>query len=137
MGSGRLIILRNTTAIGEKYVHPLFNLTQPDFSDQIARLYRPVALDPDDLVSSSDDEDDTQGTMLLPTHHTRSGDTDAGKSSNKEGRIRLGDVWDEREELFGIGGSDDEDDFLDHPRRSTGTPSPAQTAGPKIVVTSS
>lgn len=75
--------------------------------------------------------------MLLPTHHTRSGDTDAGKSSNKEGRIRLGDVWDEREELFGIGDSEDEDNFLDRPRRSTGLPSPAQTAGPKIVVTSS
>jgi hypothetical protein len=46
------------------------------------------------------------GTQLLSTHH-RSATLDRpgkGKSAN-----RLGDVWDEREELFGIGESDDED----------------------------
>ena len=76
--------------------------------------------------------------MLLPTHHDRSGNSNA-KPSNKDGRIRLGDVWDEREELFGIGDSDDDDndDVQDPPRRPTVSHSPMQTAGPKIVVTSS
>ena len=114
----------------------LFLIT--DISSQIARLYRPIALDPDELISSSEDEEDMMGTMLLPTHHTRPGGTNAAKtSSNKEGRIRLGDVWDEREELFGIGDSDDEDDLLGRPRASPGLASPAHTVGPKIVVTSS
>ena len=96
-------------------------------------------------ASSSDEEDDQRGTMLLPTHHDRRGlgITNAAQnvSPNKSDRIRIGDVWDEREELFGIGDSDESDDEerprSSEPPRSSGTATPQQTAGPKIVVTSS
>ena len=71
-----------------------------------------------------------------------------GSAKSKSGKIRLGDVWDEREELFGIGDSDEDEDI---PATSSGrtkaSPSnrrdeeassaPGQNAGPKIIVTSS
>jgi hypothetical protein len=67
------------------------------------------------------------GTQLLPTHH-RSATLDRpgkGKSAN-----RLGDVWDEREELFGIGESDEDED-VDADDDGVGyVPQP-----PKILVT--
>lgn len=82
--------------------------------------------------------------MLLPTHYERAGlgITNAGIPA-KAGRIRLGDVWDEREELFGIGDSDSEDDgeggaaSRSRPPRSPAVATPLQGKGPKIVVTSS
>ncbi|KAL5484903.1 hypothetical protein ACEPAI_7545 [Sanghuangporus weigelae] len=123
---------------------------------EIARLYRPVALDASDDYygpSSSEDEDEQGGTMLLPTQNDRRGlgitnITQSGASS-KNDRIRLGDVWDEREELFGIGDSDESDDEerprqsgrngddVTGPLRSSGATTPQQTAGPKIIVTNS
>ena len=71
-----------------------------------------------------------------------------GSARSKSGKIRLGDVWDEREELFGIGDSDEDEDV---PATSSGrtrvSPSSqrdekassatGQSAGPKIIVTSS
>ncbi|KAH8119583.1 hypothetical protein DFH11DRAFT_1849351 [Phellopilus nigrolimitatus] len=126
---------------------------------EIARLYRPISLDPDALEDASfDDDEDVGGTLLLPMHRDqRNGEPGtAPKSPGKDrgGRIRLGDVWDEREELFGIGDSEDEDgDGNDGmvsrsrpgsqagPGPAPGYPSPPpsrqENKGPKIVVTNS
>lgn len=86
---------------------------------QISRLYRPL----DAEISSDEEEDDEDdlesGTQLLPTHHSQPKPQQNTKST------RLGDVWDERDELFNIGGdSDDEDE-------------PRDTRVPKIVVSGS
>ena len=95
---------------------------------QIARLYRP--LDTDDPISEEDedlDDDDElvlSGTQLLPLYRNRGavgtevrspglvtgGPSRSTKPHNKDG-IKLQDVWDEREELFGIGDDDDSDDY--------------------------
>ena len=124
---------------------------------QIARLYRPVALDADELsLTESESEDELGGTMLLPTHHDRRSNPrtpTSGASStpgkNANNRIRLGDVWDEREELFGIGDRDSDggNDIEEtrrgntsrppRPSQGSGTTTPQQTTGPKIIVTSS
>lgn len=74
---------------------------------QIARLYRPL-----DVSSLSDDEDEDDilpGTQLLPTH--RNG-TNPVHTKREHKPVSLADVWDEREEEFGIGDSDEEDDAL-------------------------
>ncbi|THH07986.1 hypothetical protein EW145_g3014 [Phellinidium pouzarii] len=108
---------------------------------EISRLYRPVSLDPDEFASEDEDEDE-QGTMLLSIHHSR-GQNEASSmtpKSSKGGRIRLGDVWDERDELFGVGDSEDEDEeaHMSQPiHHHALSPSPQQSAGPKIVVTGS
>ena len=71
--------------------------------------------------------------MLLPTHHEP-----VRPTTNKDtGRIRLGDVWDEREELFGTGDSDSEDEGHAGPRLPISPNTPAQARTPKIVVTGS
>ncbi|KAM6502072.1 hypothetical protein JOM56_002049 [Amanita muscaria] len=69
---------------------------------EIARLYRPL----DTATPFSDDEDEGTGTQLLPTH------TRGTIPSHKRGTssIRLADPWDEREELFGVGGDSDLED---------------------------
>lgn len=106
-------------------------------------MYRPISLDPDELSESDLDDDEASGTMLLPTHHDRStqgqGKGKASVFSRDEGRIRLEDVWDEREEIFGIGDeSDDEDGQKAHGGPSArGDNTPSSPAGPRIVVTSS
>jgi len=109
---------------------------------EISRLYRPISLDPDEITDSDLEDDEASGTMLLPTHHDRSalgqGKGKTAAFSRDEGRIRLGDVWDEREEIFGIGDeSDDEDGRKAHGSSSArDVNSPPPPAGPKIVVTS-
>ncbi|KAL0956334.1 hypothetical protein HGRIS_002485 [Hohenbuehelia grisea] len=101
---------------------------------EIARLYRP--LDMDSQSDSEDDEDDVgRGIQLLPTYNTpeRSG-------PQKTRATRLADVWDEREELFGIGGdSDDEGSPNVFPSRGTGQRPPVDEERqiPKIMITSS
>lgn len=91
---------------------------------QIARLYRP--LDTDAISDIEDEEENLDSTQLLTLHH--------GQGGAKGKKIRLTDVWDEREELFGVGGdSDDENGFPgDHvrgfrPQQPTGE-------GPKITL---
>ncbi|KIK67155.1 hypothetical protein GYMLUDRAFT_92990 [Collybiopsis luxurians FD-317 M1] len=66
---------------------------------EIARLYQPL-----DMEALSEDEDDETAGSLLPTHtgHHSQQQSKGSKS------IRLTDVWDEREELFGIGEDSDE-----------------------------
>lgn len=81
--------------------------------------------------------------MLLPLHAVNSR-PNAGlglAGPGKGGRIRLGDVWDEREELFGIGDSDEEEGgpatARSHHTQSPSSPTQQQNAGPKIIVTQS
>jgi hypothetical protein len=86
---------------------------------QIARLYRPLSASASDF--SDEEEDELSSTQLLPTHNFNT--TKLGKNA------RLADVWDEREELFGVGpDSDDENE------REVGTSGPP---APRIVVTHS
>ncbi|KAI0746009.1 hypothetical protein C8Q76DRAFT_705724 [Earliella scabrosa] len=99
---------------------------------EIARLYRP--LDTEALPSDDEDEDEADGTQLLPLHHQPSTPRTLTKPSrpSRPGppkATRLSDVWDEREELFDIG---DESDEEDDPRTAGGPPPPPPT---KIVVT--
>lgn len=91
---------------------PLRAVTNP----KISRLYRP--LDTEDLSEENSDDDTPIGTQLLPLFHSQaSTNTSKPKAYHVN---RLGDVWDEREELFGIGGEDSssEDDH-DTPRPSS------------------
>ncbi|KAJ7063364.1 fungal-specific transcription factor domain-containing protein [Mycena amicta] len=89
---------------------------------EIARLYQPL-----DATSLSDFDEDEE-LQLLPTHRPQAPSKGAPKSA------RIGDVWDEREELFGIGGdSDDEDN-----RTISAGPLPSnphRTTVPKVYVT--
>ncbi|KAF8197850.1 hypothetical protein BJ912DRAFT_46646 [Pholiota molesta] len=86
---------------------------------EIARLYQPLSASISDL---EDDYDEIDATQLLPTHNTQpSKPTGKGRS--------FANVWDEREELFEIVDSDEENDRAIGP--STIVP---QTEGPRIVV---
>ena len=70
------------------------------------------------------------GTQLLPIHNpTQPRPTKQSKASTQ---FRLADVWDEREEVFGVGDdSEDEADIRQPPIISRGSPPP------RIVVTGS
>ncbi|KAJ7685247.1 hypothetical protein DFH06DRAFT_36169 [Mycena polygramma] len=97
---------------------------------EIARLYQPL-----DAGSMSDLEDDDDTLQLLPTHHSAA---TAPKASQQKA-ARLTDVWDEREELFDIGGDSDDEDATPRaagpPPQQPDTPDGQQV--PKIFVTSS
>ncbi|KIO10200.1 hypothetical protein M404DRAFT_996148 [Pisolithus tinctorius Marx 270] len=84
---------------------------------EIARLYRP--LDTDDLSEDFSDDETPIGSQLLPLFTSKLG---SSKFNSQESR-RLGDVWDEREELFGIGHDDgDSDGGSDAPPLPSQTP---------------
>ncbi|KAF7304832.1 hypothetical protein MKEN_01197300 [Mycena kentingensis (nom. inval.)] len=91
---------------------------------EIARLYQPI-----DSGSASDEDDEDEGFQLLPSHN-----------STKTSKARLGNVWDAREELFGIGGDSDDEET---PRPSAAAPvvppsapnSSAARTVPKVYVT--
>jgi hypothetical protein len=73
-------------------------------------------------VSDDDDDDDEAATQLLPMHHSRN--LVAPKVAGSK-PIRLTDVWDEREEVFGIGNeSDDDEQTPSTPRHHNGVPVP-------------
>jgi len=99
---------------------------------EIARLYQP--LDSGSMSDSEDEDDSFSGTQLLPTHH--SGAT-AQKGLSKA--ARLTNVWDAREELFGIGGDSDDEDATSPGVRAAGPPPPQTNRQilPKIFVTAS
>jgi len=82
---------------------------------KIARLYRPI----DTGTLSDDDDDEAATTQLLPTHHNHTAIAPKA-TSNKS--IRLADVWDEREEIFGIGGESDDEVYTS--RHHNGMPVP-------------
>jgi hypothetical protein len=69
-----------------------------------------------------------RGVPLLPTHRQ----PPKSAASKTPSQIRLGNVWDESEELFEIG--EDEDDGRE--RRSDDTLRASQAGGVKITVTS-
>jgi hypothetical protein len=113
------------------------SLTPPS---QISRLYRPISAEEDELLSDSESELDGndgagRGVPLLPTHQlTKS------PANKTPGQIRLGDVWDEREELFEIGDDEDEENAGarhsdDTVRLNDDTPRASQAGGVKITVT--
>lgn len=84
-------------------------------------------------MDESDDEG-SSGTQLLPLYTSQP----TAQSKSKPTKVnRLGDVWDEREELFGVGDDSDEEEDTHTPRpqyeRSGDTPLPP----PKIIITSS
>ena len=119
------IISNDITVTDEKYVRLFICLTGriDSSSSQIARLYRPLSASPSDF-SDDDDDDELSGTQLLPTHHLNT--MKPGKNT------RLADVWDEREELFGVGEeSDDENE------REVGTSGPPAPQTPRIIITHS
>jgi len=91
---------------------------------EISRLYRPLTTDASDYSDEEDGNEDT-GTQLLPTHHQKN-----PKSNTNTGRpLASADaVWDEREDLFEVGG-DSDDEFGGF---ESGVPPPT----PKITLTS-
>jgi len=103
---------------------------------EISRLYQPL----NDDIGLSEDDDDMEGgsTQLLPTHYqnspSRNTTKDArgtgGMSKSGAGQVRLENVWDEGEELFGIGDDTDDDEESNHPHSPVPNPDT-----PKIVVT--
>lgn len=74
---------------------------------QISRLYRPLDTD---YLSDGEDEDDLEaGAVQLQTTPQRQPKSSSANKIPETGAIRLGDVWDEREEMFGVGGDSDEE----------------------------
>lgn len=74
---------------------------------EISRLYRPLDMD---YLSDGEDEDDLEGGGVQLQIASQGQPKPFSVSKIPEtGAIRLGDVWDEREELFGVGGDSDED----------------------------
>ena len=97
-----------------------------EYRIQISRLYRPLSAD---YISDSDDEDRTQ---LLPSHYipTRSNpDRSKPARSAKPIHNNLSDIWDEREELFGVGRDSDDEDVGDVSGER------GRTVTPKIAIT--
>jgi len=94
---------------------------------EISRLYRPLH---SDYLSESDEEDSTQ---LLPSHYIPTNSNSKPNTANsKLNHNNLSDVWDEREEIFGVG--DDSDDEGD---RVGGDLERGRSVTPKITVTPS
>jgi len=93
---------------------------------EISRLYQPLSAD---YFSDSDEEDNAQ---LLPSHYIpTSPNSDHSKPNgmNKPTHNNLSDVWDEREELFGVGG-DSDDEYAGGASGERGRP-----VTPKITIT--
>jgi len=73
---------------------------------EISQLYRP--LDTDYLSDGEDEDIEVGGVQLQTTSQSQPKPSSVNKIP-ETGAIRLGNVWDEREELFGVGGDSDED----------------------------
>lgn len=108
---------------------------------EIARLYRP--LDTDDLSEDCTDDEAPTGSQLLPLFTPKPNLNSSKLGSSKAGAHesrRLGDVWDEREELFGIGFDDGGfDDGGDTPTLPSQAPRYPQRGHlpPNIIITES
>lgn len=119
-------------ARGEPLPASSSDLTRPPIL-QIARLYRP--LETDDISDADDASEDegTSGTQLLPLYSHPS-----APSKSKPAKVaRLHDVWDEREDLFGVGDDSDEEDGAGTPRPQRESSQHVPLAPPKILITSS
>ncbi|KAI0259267.1 hypothetical protein BC834DRAFT_907250 [Gloeopeniophorella convolvens] len=89
---------------------------------EIARLYRPLSASASSLQLDEDAEDEVErATPLLPLHAKPP--AAPGKGRARAGSIALADVWDEREELFGVGDDDEEDERAGSP--AVGVPAAA------------
>ncbi|KAJ3791141.1 hypothetical protein GGU10DRAFT_382816 [Lentinula aff. detonsa] len=95
---------------------------------EISRLYRPLDMD----TLSDDEDDDAAGAQLLPTHNSQQR---KGPNTNKS--VRLTDVWDEREELFGVGEDSDADDDDEGDDLNKHASTHHHHSLPKITVTAS
>jgi VanZ family protein len=73
---------------------------------EIARLYTPLAA----TFSDSEDDVDDTSTPLLPMTHHHNSQSRTNKSTRQPKLARLANVWDEREELFGLGRDSDEEE---------------------------
>ncbi|TFL05724.1 hypothetical protein BDV98DRAFT_560535 [Pterulicium gracile] len=97
---------------------------------EIQRLYQPISTAATSRESfDSDDDEAVDATQLLPLHYPPRSPAHA---LSKTGSLR--NVWDAREEIFGIGDSDDGD--YDGPRQSQAKGGDAPDI-PKIHVTHS
>jgi hypothetical protein len=105
-----LFISNGITGVDEKCVCLLTSISSSSPDVQIARLYQP-------LDASLDADAESEDAQLLPLHSTNNHGTQGGKQGlvSGKGRIELGlgNVWDEREELFSIGENEDEEGGLD------------------------
>ncbi|KAG9316621.1 hypothetical protein JVU11DRAFT_2675 [Chiua virens] len=104
---------------------------------EIARLYRPLNTDdPTDLDDYSDEEAGPSRTQLLPLFNSQtSSSAKSSVPSKAEVKAnRLADVWDEREELFGIGDDSEPEDAPTTPKPSNYA-NEAPPAGPVNVPT--
>ena len=116
---------RSTTA-GDGRCEPILSSPRPKLTEhhktpsrQISRLYQPLSASNSSLALDSDEENES-GTQLLPLYNKPDTPPSAlfpQNNSNKKGKARarseslaLADVWDEREELFGVGDADEGDD---------------------------
>ncbi|KAG1799752.1 uncharacterized protein HD556DRAFT_1344600 [Suillus plorans] len=96
---------------------------------EIARLYRPLETND---ISDAEDEG-MSGTQLLPLYSHPS-----APSRSKPAKVaRLHDVWDEREDLFGVGDDSDEEDDAGTPRPQRESSQHVSLPPPKILITSS
>lgn len=121
----------------------VFCISQPSVS-KIARLYRPLDTDEtSDVEDFSDDEGGPSGTQLLPLYNSqpvRGSSKATYQAKSKAPKAdRLSDVWDEREELFGIGDDSDPEDgtYTPRPSRQDNDRSQQGPSPPKITITSS
>lgn len=104
---------------GMSTLSPLWKeVTSLRYTSQIMRLYRPLSASNSSLNLPSDEEDES-GTQLLPLYNKPDTPPSAlfphnkakkGKGRARSGSLALADVWDEREELFGVGDVDDDDE---------------------------
>jgi len=106
---------------------------------EISRLYRPLSASSSSLNLDSD-EDEESGMQLLPLYNKPDtppatlfpqNTSKKGKGRARSGSLALADVWDEREELFGVGDDDDEGEDSSEDgeeERPTPTGSPAHQA---------
>lgn len=82
-------------------------------------MYRPLSGSNSSLALDSEEEDEF-GTQLLPLHNKpdtppstlfpQGINNKKGKGRARSSSLALADVWDEREELFGVGDADEDDD---------------------------
>jgi len=95
---------------------------------QIARLYRPLTGSATDF--EEEDEDESMGTQLLPTHYVHNNLASLVPLK----KARLADVWDERDDVFDIGADSDEEHDA---TASVSRPQPTQPSPPRIVISHS
>ena len=84
---------------------------------EIQRLYQPISMAASSSRESFDSDEDeaVDATQLLPLHYPPGGGRSLAHPPPKTGSLR--NVWDAREEIFGIGDSDDDDGDDDGPRQ--------------------